>query len=35
MDYKVNIQESLEAAFLEYGAAVAQERSIADIRDGL
>lgn len=35
MEYKVNIQESLEAAFLEYGASVAQERSIADIRDGL
>lgn len=35
MEYKVNIQESLEAAFLEYGASVAQERSIADVRDGL
>lgn len=35
MEYKVNIQESLETAFLEYGASVAQERSIADIRDGL
>lgn len=35
MEYTVDIRESLEAAFLEYGASVAQERSIADVRDGL
>lgn len=35
MEYTVDIRESLESAFLEYGASVAQERSIADVRDGL
>ena len=35
MEYKVDIRESLESAFLEYGASVAQERSIPDVRDGL
>ena len=35
MEYKVDIRESLESAFLEYGASVAQERSIPDVRDGV
>ena len=35
MIYETDFQKSIENAFLEYGASVAQERSIADIRDGL
>lgn len=35
MEYTVNCQTSLENAFLEYSASVAQERSIPDVRDGL
>lgn len=35
MIYNTSFQESIEKAFLEYGASVAQERSIADVRDGL
>lgn len=31
----VDFESSIQEAFLEYGAAVAQERSIADVRDGL
>lgn len=35
MEYRVDFQESIQNAFLEYGASVAQERSIIDVRDGL
>ena len=35
MIYNVDFQKAIEDAFLEYGASVAQERSVADIRDGL
>ena len=35
MIYETDFQKSIENAFLEYGASVAQERSIPDVRDGL
>lgn len=35
MIYETDFQKSIESAFLKYGASVAQERSIADVRDGL
>ena len=35
MIYNVDFQKAIEDAFLEYGASVAQERSVADVRDGL
>ena len=35
MIYNTDFQEAIEKAFLEYGASVAQERSVADVRDGL
>lgn len=35
MIYNVDLKETMESAFLEYGAHVAQERSIPDLRDGL
>lgn len=35
MIYNVDFQKAIENAFLEYGASVAQERSVADVRDGL
>lgn len=35
MEYQVNIQNSLQEAFLEYGASVAQDRALIDVRDGL
>lgn len=35
MIYETDFKQSIEKAFLEYGASVAQERSIADVRDGL
>lgn len=35
MIYEVDFKKTLEDAFLEYGAHVAQERSIIDVRDGL
>lgn len=35
MIYETDFQKSIENAFLEYGASVAQERAIADVRDGL
>ena len=35
MIYETDFQKSIESAFLEYGASVAQERAIADVRDGL
>ena len=35
MIYNINFQQAVEQAFLEYGASVAQERSVADVRDGL
>lgn len=35
MIYETDFQKSIENAFLTYGAAVAQERAIADVRDGL
>lgn len=35
MIYDIDFQKAIEGAFLEYGASVAQERSVADVRDGL
>ena len=35
MIYETDFQKQIENAFLTYGASVAQERSIADVRDGL
>ena len=35
MIYETDFKTSIEKAFLEYGASVAQERSVADVRDGL
>lgn len=35
MIYNIDFQQAVEQAFLEYGASVAQERSVADVRDGL
>lgn len=35
MIYETDFQKSIENAFLKYGASVAQERSIPDVRDGL
>lgn len=35
MNYEVDFKTTIEQAFLEYGSSVAQERSIADVRDGL
>ena len=35
MIYETDFQKSIENAFLEYGASVAQERAIIDVRDGL
>lgn len=35
MIYETDFQKSIEDAFLKYGASVAQERSIPDVRDGL
>lgn len=35
MIYEVDFQKTVEDAFLLYGASVAQERSIPDVRDGL
>lgn len=35
MIYEVDFQKAVEDAFLLYGASVAQERSIPDVRDGL
>lgn len=32
---QVDFENSIQDAFLEYGASVAQERAIADVRDGL
>ena len=35
MIYNIDFQQAIEQAFLEYGASVAQERSVPDVRDGL
>ena len=35
MIYETDFQKQIESAFLTYGASVAQERAIADVRDGL
>ena len=35
MIYETDFQKQIENAFLTYGASIAQERAIADIRDGL
>ena len=35
MIYETDFRSTIESAFLEYGASVAQERSIPDVRDGL
>lgn len=35
MIYETDFQKSIENAFLAYGASVAQERAIPDVRDGL
>ena len=35
MIYETDFQKQIENAFLTYGASVAQERAIADVRDGL
>lgn len=35
MIYETDFQKQIEKAFLTYGASVAQERAIADVRDGL
>ena len=35
MIYETDFKSTIENAFLEYGASVAQERSIPDVRDGL
>ena len=35
MLYETDFQKTIENAFLTYGASVAQERSIPDVRDGL
>lgn len=35
MIYETDFQKTIEEAFLDYGASVAQERAIADVRDGL
>lgn len=35
MIYETDFQKQIEDAFLSYGASVAQERSIIDVRDGL
>lgn len=35
MIYETDFKSTIESAFLEYGASVAQERSIPDVRDGL
>lgn len=35
MIYDIDFQKAIEDAFLEYGSSVAQERSVADVRDGL
>lgn len=35
MIYETDFKQSIEKAFLEYGASVAQERSIPDVRDAL
>lgn len=35
MIYEVNFERSIQDAFLEYGAAVAQDRAIVDVRDAL
>ena len=35
MIYEKDFRSTFESAFLEYGASVAQERSIPDVRDGL
>lgn len=32
---EIDFQSTLESAFLAYGASVAQERAIPDVRDGL
>lgn len=35
MIYETDFQKQIENAFLVYGASVAQERAIPDVRDGL
>lgn len=35
MIYNIDFEQSIQEAFLEYGAAVAQDRAIVDVRDGL
>ena len=35
MIYQTDLKETLQNAFLDYAGSVAQERAIADVRDGL